>query len=150
MVDGISFDFSELDRLAGDLESVPKNIGPFLMSAIKFTSVNIKRASRRKVQARHKRFRAAVLAIDFEVKKFSGFGVDIIQSEIGYDKDLVIGGGEWKTPGDLGNLLEFGAPGAPNAMTPGNELSRSLHENEADFIKGVERAEEDARKKAGL
>ena len=142
MADGIRFDFSELDRLAADLGSVPKNIGPFLMSAVKFTSVNIKRASRRKVQARHKRFRAAVPAIDFEVKRFSGFGVDIIQSEIGYNKDF--------DGGRLGNLLEFGAPGAPNALTPGNELASSLRENEADFIKGVERAEADARKKAGL
>lgn len=140
-MDGISFNFEDLDRLAADLESVPKNIGPFLVSAIKFTSVNVKRAAQDKVKRRHRRFRGGVRAIDFEVKHFKGFGVNIIQSEIGYDKDK---------GGAIGSLLEFGAPGAPNAITPGNELARSLHENEEDFVRGVQRAEEDARKKAGL
>jgi hypothetical protein len=141
MADGVSFDFTELTRLAADLESVPKNIGPFLESAIKFTSVNVKRAASRKV-GRRKHFKQAAAAIDFEVKHFSGFGVKIIQSEIGYDKE--------RPAGELGNLVEFGAPGSPNALTPGNELATSLHENEEDFMRGVERAEEDARRKAGL
>jgi hypothetical protein len=141
MADGVSFDFDELNRLAADLGTVPKTIGPFLESAIKFTSVNVKRAASRKV-GRRRHFRQAAQAIDFEVKHFSGFGVNIIQSEVGYDKE--------KRAGELGNLVEFGAPGSPNALTPGNELVLSLRENEADFIRGVERAEEDARRKAGL
>lgn len=141
MADGISFDFSELTRLAADLESVPKNIGGFLESAIKFTSVNVKRAASRKV-GRRRHFKQAAQAIDFEVKHFSGFGVNIIQSEVGFDKD--------KPAGELGNLIEFGAPGSPNALTPGNELQTSLHENEADFMRGVDKAIDDAHRKAGL
>jgi hypothetical protein len=141
VADGISFDFSELDRLAADLESVPKNITPFLVSAIKFTSVNVKRAASRKV-GRRRHFKQAAQAIDFEVKHFTGFGVNIIQSEVGYDKE--------RPAGELGNLVEFGAPGSPNALTPGNEMQSSLRENEADFVRGIERAEADARRKAGL
>jgi hypothetical protein len=141
MADGITFNFDDLDRLAADLESVPKNIGPFLESAIKFTSVRIKRGAARKV-GRRRHFKQAAAAIDFDVKHFKGFGVEIVQSEIGYNKD--------KDVGQLGNLVEFGAPGSPNALTPGNELVTTLHEEEADFIRGIERAVDDAHKKAGL
>lgn len=146
MPDGVSFDFSELTRLAADLESAPKNIDRLLVSALKFSSVNIKRAAARKV-GRRKHFKQAAATIDFEVKHFSGFGVNIIQSEVGFDKHKSIGG---KFPGALGNLTEFGAPGSPNSLTPGNELATSLHENEADFVRGIERAVDDSLKKAGL
>lgn len=141
MADGIDFDFSELNRLAADLESVPKNIPKFLESALKFTSVRIKRGAARKV-GRRRHFKQAAAAIDFDVKHFKGFGANIIQSEIGYSKD--------RAAGQLGNLVEFGAPGSPNALTPGNELVSTLHEEEPDFVKGVERAVDDAHKKAGL
>lgn len=141
MPDGIDFDFSELTALAVSFEKAAQNIDPFLMSAVKFTSVNIKRAASRKV-GRRRHFKQAAQAIDFEVKRFSGFGVNIIQSEIGYDKQ--------KPAGELGNLVEFGAPGSPNALTPGNELATSLHENEEDLVRGVGRAVDDALKKAGL
>jgi hypothetical protein len=141
MADGITFNFDDLNRLAADLESVPKNIGPFLESAIKFTSVRIKRGAARKV-SRRRHFKQAAAAIDFDVKHFKGFGAEVVQSEIGYNKD--------KDPGRLGNLVEFGAPGSPNALTPGSELVTTLHEEEADFIRGIERAVDDAHKKAGL
>jgi hypothetical protein len=146
MADGLTFNFDDLDRLAADLESVPKNIGPFLESAVKFTSVRIKRGAARKV-GRRRHFKQAAAAIDFDVKHFKGFGAEVIQSEIGYNKDKPVGD---KFPGALGNLLEFGAPGSPNALTPGNELATTLHEEEADFIRGIERAVDDAHKKAGL
>jgi hypothetical protein len=141
VADGITFNFDDLDRLAADLESVPKNIGPFLESAIKFTSVRIKRGAARKV-GRRRHFKQAAAAIDFDVKHFKGFGAEVVQSEIGYNKD--------KDPGRLGNLVEFGAPNSPNALTPGGELVTTLHEEEADFIRGIERAVDDAHKKAGL
>lgn len=141
MADGLSFDFSEIDRLAADLESVPKNVGPFLTSAFHFTSVNIKRAASRKV-GRRKHFKQAARAIDYDLKRFSGFGARVLESEIGYDKH--------KPAGELGNLVEFGAPNSPNALTPGNELLQALRENEADFQYGIEKAVDDAMKKAGL
>jgi hypothetical protein len=149
MADGITFNFDDLDRLAADLESVPKNIGPFLESAIKFTSVRIKRGAARKV-GRRRHFKQAAAAIDFDVKHFKGFGAEVVQSEIGYNKDKVVGEGKWRTPGNLGNIIEFGAPGSTNSLTPGNELVTTLHEEEADFVSGIEKAVDDAHKKAGL
>jgi hypothetical protein len=141
MADGITFNFDDLDRLAADLESVPKNIGPFLESAVKFTSVRIKRGAARKV-GRRRHFKQAAAAIDFDVKHFKGFGAEVIQSEIGYNKD--------KDEGRLGNLVEYGAPGSPNALTPGNELVTTLHEEEPDFVSGIEKAVDDSLRKAGL
>lgn len=140
MADGFNVDFSELDVLAADLDRAVEGIEPFLVSAIKFTSVRVKRSAQAKVR-RRKFFKGGARAINFELKKFRGFGASVIQSEIGYDKDK---------GGAIGSLAEFGAPGSPNALAPGNELQRSLHEEEADFQKGVERALDDALKKAGL
>lgn len=145
MMDGISFDFSELDRLAVDLGKVADDIEPFVKSALSVTSLNIKRAAQAKVSAR-RHFKQAARAITFDVESRRGG----FFSEIGYEKDKVYGSGKWKTPGNLGNILEFGAPGATNALTPGHELLSSLQENQADFVHGIERAEEDARRKAGL
>ena len=140
MADGITFDFDDLNVLAADLESVPKTITPFLVSALKFTSVRIKKGAAAKV-GRRKRFRGGARAIDFDVKHFKGFGAHVIQSEIGYNKEK---------GGAIGSLGEFGAPGSPNALTPGNELATTLREEEADFVRGIERAVDDAHKKAGL
>lgn len=141
MPDGIDFDFSEVYSLAADLGKVPELADPLIESAVKFTSVRIKRGAAQKV-GRRRHFRKAAAAIDFDVKRFRGFGVSIIQSEIGYNRDKKIA--------PLGSLVEFGAPGSPNALTPGNELQTTLHEEEADFVKGLSKALEDAEKKAGL
>jgi hypothetical protein len=138
MADGISFDFSELDRLAADLGKVADSIEPFVKSALNVTSLKVKRAAQEKV-GRRRHFRQAAGAITFDVEaRRGGFF-----SDIGYDKRRGAGA-------LLGNLVEYGAPNSANALTPGNELATSLRENEADFVYGIERAEEDARRKAGL
>ena len=141
MSDGIDLDFSELTSLAADLGKVPENAGPLINSAVQFKSREIKKSAAKKV-GRRKHFKQAAQAIDYDLKVFQGFGVSVLQSEIGFDKD--------KPAGALGNLTEFGAPGAANALTPGNELVSSLHEQEADFEKGLSKALEDAERKAGL
>lgn len=138
MSDGISFDFSELDKLAADLGQVADGIEPFVKSALNVSSLKIKRAAQSKVGAR-RHFKQAARAITFDVESRRGG----FFSDIGYDKSR--GGAAL-----LGNLAEFGAPESPNALTPGNELQTSLHENEADFVYGVERAVDDVMRKAGL
>lgn len=138
MADGISFDFSALNKLAADLERAAEGIEPFLKSALNVTSLKIKRSAQSKVRGR-KRFGQAAQAITFDVTARKRY----IDSEIGYDKRR--GGAA-----NLGNLVEFGAPGSPNALAPGSELVSSLHEEEADFVRGVERAVDDSLKKAGL
>lgn len=132
MSDGMTFDFSELTKLAADLGHVPDTAGPFIRSAVEVTSRKVKDESRKKVRGR-KHFKGAARGIDYEIQTVFG---QVIQSEIGYDKET--------DAGKLGNLVEFGAPGAPNALTPGNELQTSLEENEADFVEGLQRAGADA------
>jgi hypothetical protein len=141
MADGFTLDFSELSTLAADLDHAAKGIEKPLISALQFTSVKIKRAAAAKV-GRRRHFKQAARAIDFEVKRFTAFGAEVFQSEIGYNKDFEVA--------PLGSLAEFGAPGSPNALTPGNELQSSLQENSADFEYGVGRALDDTLTKAGL
>jgi len=135
------FDFSEVTQLAADLGDVAaetvNNLGP----ALEFTSFRIKQGAARKVSSR-RHFGQAAAAIDYELNGFSGFGAAVVQAEIGYDKH--------RPAGELGNLVEFGAPGSPNALSPGSELVSTLHEEEADFVRGIERAIADAHRGAGL
>ena len=138
MADGIEFDFSELRKLAADLSFVADEIEPLVKAALNVSSLKIKRSAQARVK-RRRHFKQAANAITFDVESRRGG----FFSEIGYDKRR--GGAAL-----LGNLAEFGAPRSNNALTPGNELALSLHENEADFVYGIERAEADARRKAGL
>ena len=141
MADGIEFDFSELTRLAADIDEAADNVMPLIETALGVTSLRIKRGAARKV-SRRRHFRQAAGAIDYDVRHFAGFGGASAESEIGFDKD--------REAGALGNLTEFGAPGSPNALTPGNELASTLHDEEPDFVRGVERAVDDALRKVGL
>lgn len=136
MSDGINFDFSELNKLAADLGHVPVLAGPNIVSAIKFTSVLIKKESAKSVGS--KRWSAAAGAIDFDVHGTTGARLGAISSEIGYNKG--------RAGGPLGNIREFGSPHTP----PSNDLLNALHANEADFQKGLNIALERAEKKAGL
>lgn len=138
MSDGIEFDFSEMGKLAADMGKIPLIAGPNVVSAIKFTSVLIKREAAKSVG--RKRWSAAAAAIDFDVHGTTGARLGAITSEIGYNKD--------KAGGPLGNIREFGSPAQSTA--PSNDLVNALHNNEADFQKGLNIALEQAEKKAGL
>lgn len=137
MGDGIGFDFTELDQLGADLGEVKDTIGPFLNSAVQFTSRNIKKQSARSVAGSSKRWKALPRTIDYDVTVFHGFGASVIKSEIGYNKGK---------KGALGTVREFGAHGS----APNNDLVNALHANEADFQTGIDRAEKDAARKVRL
>lgn len=132
-----SFDFGEIDKLAADLGDVAGASDKPIRQALNVTSMKVKKGAQEKVRAR-KHFSQAASAITFDVTARAGG----IESEIGYDKT--------RNVGKLGNLVEHGAPGAANALAPGNELQRSLHEQEEDFQRGIERAVDDMLKDAGL
>lgn len=135
-----AFDFSEVDQLAADLGEASALIGPFVNSAVKYTSTNVKKSAAKKVGG-SKSWGAAAQAINYDVTVFQGFGVSVIKADIGYDKE--------RTAGALGNLREFGAPDSPSGpLGPHNDLAIALHENEADFVKGLELAERDATQAA--
>lgn len=156
---GVEFDFSELTKLAADLETAPDNLPKHLSKALHVTSRNVKESAQKKVRGRAKPWRQAAGSIDYDLDGFSG-SVSGMSSEIGYNKD--------KGAGALGNLLEFGAPRAKKhillkggrtvkvtpeqalPLAPGGELQAALHENEGDFVTGVEAAVSDAMREAGL
>lgn len=137
----VEFDFSELNLLAADLDSVPEKSGPFIRAAVEVSARNVKDDAGGRVSGR-KHFKQAASAIDYELKGFQGFGSTVLQAEVGYNKD--------RPAGRLGNLVEFGAPGSANHLAPGGELQAALHGNEDDFVRGLERAVDDGLKASGL
>ncbi len=135
------FDFSELDTLAADLDGAASNVGPYARKAVEVSARNVKDGARRRVRGR-KHFKQGANAIDYELKGFQGFGATVLDAEIGYDKD--------HASGKLGNLIEYGAPGASNQLAPGSELQAALQETREDFVTGIEQAVDDALKASRL
>ena len=134
----INFDSSELRSLAADLGKVANNTGPFINSAVQFTSKLVVDAARKAVSGGDPRWKALPSAIDYEITVGANDIGSVIESEIGYDKD--------KGAGKLGNVREFGTP----KVSPHLDLQTALTENEADFKKGITRAIDDALKAGGL
>lgn len=138
MADSMGFDFSDLTKLAADFGEVADNAGPFINSAVQFTSKEIVKTTAKSVRKGNKRWKALPTALDYEISVEAGLGGSSITSDIGYNLD--------KPAGPLGHLRESGSP----TTTPHNDLVNALHENEADFQHGLEKALLDAEKKAGL
>ena len=121
----ISFDFSEVNALSVDLSRAPRGIERYAKQAIKVTARRTKDAARRNVGG--PRLMPHVQhAIDYDKL---GDGLEI---EVGFDKG--------SAQGPLGNFLEYGS----RYFGARQPLARALHENEADFVKGMERAALDA------
>ena len=147
MSDEINFDFTELDQLAAALGKLPDTAGPFINTALKVTSGNVKDAALKSIEADNPsgRWDGAQGAVDYDITTFEGFGASVIKSEIGYNPD------RYGDKARLGNLREYGAPGADGVpLAPHNDLLNALHANEADFVKGLAIALKDAEKAAGL
>lgn len=147
-------DFSELMSLARDIEAGGEAVSANLRKAIQVTSHKVKTAAQTSVRTR-KGLGHAANAITYETSE-SATGVE---SEIGYDKG--------RGAGNLGNLIEFGAPnakahmlrGGKNVPVPGgpsrplppsHDLGNALLNNEDDFVRGIALAADDALKEAGL
>jgi len=131
------FDFSELDRLAADLGTVPAKTGPKIRQALEVTSRHVKDAWRDKLKGSIS-FKHLPGAVSYDVTTFQGFGASVFKSEIGFDKD--------KPQGALGTFSEFGKPNQP----PMGFGHASLQENQGDFEKGLDIAIAQALKEAGL
>ena len=134
----INFDYSELNTLSADLGKVAGNTGPFINSAIQFTSNLIKDAAQKSVSGGDRRWKALPSAIDYEVTVGANGIGSVIESEIGYSKE--------KGAGKLGNIREFGTPKLP----PHSDLQTALTANEGDFVDGLAKALRDAEKSAGF
>lgn len=126
-------DFSELMQLAADLDDVGPAVSPFARKAIQVTSMNVKKEAQASARGRRLIGHAAS-AIHYETKESSGG----VESEIGYDND--------HGAGELGALIEFGAP----RLAPSHDLGNALLNNEEDFVRGMARAADDALERGNL
>ena len=131
MADDFTIDASELGRLAADIESSARTLGPYLRSAVEATAMNVRQTWREDASGmRHAP--AYPRSITYDVKTFQGFGVSIIEAEVGPDKSL--------PQGALGNLLEFGS--VNNA--PQGHGQKALEANQEDFEQGLDEAVADS------
>lgn len=146
MADGVSYDFSDLNRLAADLGTAQGEIEKPLKSALAFAAQNVKKDAQSAVFA-DRFFKGAGAAISYDVT----VKAHEVDAEIGYDKS--------RAGGALGNLREFGAPDAqafgnpfaPNVpLAPHNDLQNALEREQEDFQHGIDVALGDALKAAGL
>lgn len=153
MADDIEFDLSEVSKLAADLGEVAATAGPFIRKAVEVTSRNIKDETRKSVK-KDRQWSGAAAAISYDLHSDG----HELTSEVGYDKDVA--------GGALGNIREFGAPGAPSGVltkhgfipfagtsvprAPHNDLKDALEKNQGDFQHGLETAVKDAERAAGL
>lgn len=136
MSDGLSFDFAQIDKLAVDIAEVTALSAINVEKAVTVTARNVKDAWRDKLKG-SQTLPALPYAVNYDVNVTPG-ATSSIDAEIGFDKD--------KNQGPLGNISEFGTP----KTAPRGFGLASLHENEADFEKGINLASESAEKAKGL
>ena len=136
----------DLTSLARDLGDAPRNAGPFLRKALQVTAGKVKKdAATSAGKSAH--FGQAAQAIDYDINATAADSGSSLTIDVGYNKG--------KTAGELGNLLEFGAPDATYGgkqvpLAPRSDLANALEANSDDFEHGIERAVNDALKELGL
>lgn len=136
MNDSISTDFSELSKLAADLGEAPKAIGPFARKAVEVTARKVRDDWRDNAKGMP-HAPAFPYSITYDIKGGGARGSEI-DAEIGPDKS--------RPQGALGNLIEYGS-----VHNPAQGLGHgALQRNQEDFVTGLNKAEEDARKKGNL
>lgn len=126
----ISFDFTELDVLAAELQSAPEKAGPKLRQAFEVTSRNIKDAWADKLRDQP-RLPHASRTITYDIIATPG-KTSTLEAEIGSETG--------RLQATFVTVIEFGSP--VNNTAPRGFGSAALQENEADFIKGLELATE--------
>lgn len=120
MADGISIDFSDLNKLAADLSDAPVKAVPFIRKAVEVTARKVKDDWREKLQGSSRVPRGpASISYDLKLDTDGSIGAEI--------------GPELKGQGPVVGMLEYGTPStAPTGF--GHE---ALQKNEADFEKGL-------------
>lgn len=126
------FDFSEFRELAADLDDAAGELQSNAVKAVAVTSLKTKKTWQEKLAG------SATLpglpgALSYDVKQTAGE----IGSEVGFDKS--------RGQGALGNVSEFGTP----TVAPRGFGIASQEENLDDFVKGLEKARDDALKRLG-
>lgn len=140
MPNGYTVDFSEVDQLAADLGTVAATAGSFIRSAVTVTARRVKDDADAKVREGSASWAKPLgSAIDYELKTLQAFGASVVDAEVGYNRT------RYGDRAKLGNLREFGAPGADGVpLAPHNDLQRALEANQEDFEYGLSEALKDA------
>lgn len=129
----IDFDFSELDRLAAQIDAAPAVAGTYIRRALEVSARHVKDKWAEKLEG-EPRMPHAHRSITYDVKTFQGFGVSILEAEIGAET------GRLQAP--LVVINEFGAPA--NNTPPRGYGHAALKETEADYEEGLGKAIADA------
>lgn len=154
---GFSVDTSELGVLAADIGRVGVDAARNVHKALEVTARHVKDDARESVESGSSSWRGLPPAIDYELRD----DPDAVVAEVGYNKG--------KAAGRLGNIREYGAPGAHRtvvgsvggeaaivptkgrlARPPHSDLKNALRKNEADFEHGISVAVDDLLKDHGL
>jgi len=118
----IDFDFSEVMALSARLESTPDKIAPKVMSAIKFTSGEVKKDARNLTSGMYRLHRVPS-TIDYDIIT----SADGVESEIGFNK---------RGQGNMGHWIEYGS----RHFGARGPLTQALYQNREDFIRGLTKA----------
>lgn len=127
MSDSISFDFTELDKLAADLGNAPRDAGKRIRQAVEITARNVKDAWKDKLEGTEGVPHGAY-TITYDLDAKPGDDMSSITAEIGAER------GRAQAP--IVTVIEFGAPG--NNLSPRGYGAGALQENQSDFEKGLE------------
>lgn len=129
MADGVSFDFSEINALAANLDAAPGKMGRNLIAAVEVTAHNVRDDWRESWQgSEHVPAGAGSITYDLLSAASAILGRSAVSAEIGPE----VG----RPAGPLVGMLEYGTPNT-GARGYGAE---ALHKNEQDFVDGVQKA----------
>ena len=130
-MDRVTVNVGELTELAKTLDAADRGLVDDVKAVTHKGSLNIKRDAKQRV-GRGPHTPAYALSIGYEVKANSR----VVEGEIGPDKDKHVGGGPFRTPGNLGNLLEYEYGTPWSAPTP--HLGPALAAEEPKFVRALE------------
>jgi hypothetical protein len=136
MPDGFEFDFSDMAKLAASLGEVPKHAGENVRKATEVSARHVKDEWKKKLVGA-KSLGQANRAISYELKGGRAIRGSQITAEIGAE----LGG-----QGSLVGIVEYGSP----TLAPRGYGLKALEDTTEDFQRGLEKAIEDAERKAGL
>lgn len=136
MADSFDFDFTEVTKLSGQLGGVPADSGRYLRKAIEVTARHIDDDWTAPLEG-SATVPSGPKSITYDIKGGNAVRGSELSAEIG----PVLTG-----QGPIVGLLEYGTP----TTGPRGFGAAALEKNQADFVKGVEIAIDQALKEAGL
>lgn len=120
------FDFSEVRKLAADLDQAPLKAGPKIRKAVEASSREVKDRWSKKLRG-EPRLPHAPRSIGYDIKSAPGRPASRIESEIGAER------GKLQAP--IVTVIEFGSP--TQNLAPREYGKSALQETEDDFVKGL-------------